>query len=71
MSDIGDVQIEVNGRWVDLHEWLRTDATPKQVDDIMGKGKGARVVLPDMRQAARDLGRGIADGIAGALRSNE
>lgn len=71
MSDIGDVQIQVNGQWVDLHEWLRTDATPEQVEAIVGKGKGSWIVLPDMRQAAHDLGRGIVDGIAGALRRNE
>lgn len=44
MSDIGDVQIQVNGQWVDMHEWLHTDASPEQVEQIAGRGKGTWVV---------------------------
>jgi len=65
MSDTGDVKIEVNGRWVDLNEWLATDATAEQAERIMGKGNGSWVATRvDMGRVAADTWQGIVDGVA-------
>jgi hypothetical protein len=71
MSDIGDAQIQVDGQWVDLHEWLQTDATAEEVERIAGRGKGTWVLPLTIEVTGKVIEKDDIDGIAGTIRSNE